>query len=38
MINDIKSASNSCLLIKNFDAIKSDNMYTNFEKEINKYT
>jgi hypothetical protein len=38
MLNHIKSTSNSCLLIKNFNVIKSDTMYTNFEKEINKYT
>ena len=36
MLHDIEH-SNKCRLIKNFDVIKSDKMYTNFEKEINKY-
>ena len=37
MLSDIKGGNNNCLLIENFDAIKSDNMYTNFENEISKY-
>jgi len=37
MLDDTKTSNNKCRLIKNFDVIKSDKMYTNFEKEINKY-